>query len=161
MASQPSTPRRRGARISQDAYRTSELLVRALEAARQSRVPGTPSPPPMSPHAVRAAIHLAMVESETVGELARGLGVSVGWASRIANEMEHSGHVVRERETEDRRVVHLSLSAEAQELIGAFYAWRGEAVERALAGLGPGEREAVQAFLRRVAEELERGPEAG
>jgi len=115
----------------------------------------------MSPHAVRAAIHLAMVESETVGELARGLGVSMGWASRIANEMEASGHVVRERAAADRRVVRLRLSPDAERLIGAFYAWRGVAVEHALAGMTPSEREAVRTFLRRVAEELERGPDAG
>jgi DNA-binding MarR family transcriptional regulator len=114
----------------------------------------------MSPHAVRAAIHLAMAESETVGELARGLGVSIGWASRIANEMEGSGHLVRARATEDRRVVRLSLSPQAVRLIGAFYAWRGQAVERALADLGPEQRDAVRSFLRRVAEELERGPHA-
>lgn len=144
--------------LSRDAYEISELLVRAQAAGRQTHAAGAPSPPPMSPHAVRAAIHLAMAESETVGELARGLGISVGWASRIANEMEASGHLVREREAGDRRVVRLSLSPEAVRLIGAFYAWRGEAVERALSGLSAEERAAVRTFLRRVAEELERGP---
>ena len=115
----------------------------------------------MSPHAVRAAIHLTMAETETVGELAHGLGVSVGWASRIANEMERGGHLVREREADDRRVVRLTLSPEARRLIRAYYAWRGQAVERALAELDSGERDAVRRFLRRVAEELERGPVAG
>ncbi len=79
----------------------------------------------MSPHAVRAAIHLAKAE------------------------------------TDDRRVVHLSLSPETKRLIRACYAWRGQAVERALAELDTGERDAVRRFLRRVAEELERGPTAG
>jgi DNA-binding MarR family transcriptional regulator len=158
MARQPRAP---GGRLSRDAYEVSELLVRAQEAGRSTHAPGAPEPAPMSPHAVRAAIHLAMAETETVGELAHGLGVSVGWASRIANEMERGGHLVRERETDDRRVVRLSLSPEAQRLIRAYYAWRGQAVERALAELDTGERDGVRRFLRRVAEELERGPTTG
>jgi DNA-binding MarR family transcriptional regulator len=72
--------------------------------------------------------------------------------------MVDSGHLVRTRPAGDRRVVRLSLSPEAQRLIDAFYAWRGAAVERALAGLSADERGAVRTFLRRVAEELERGP---
>lgn len=147
-------------RLSKQAYEVSELLVRAQEAARASHVPGAPQPAPMSPHAIRAAIHLAMAGSETVGELARGLGVSVGWASRIANEMEVSGHVLRERSTTDRRVVRLRLSPTAERLIVAFYAWRGDAVERALGELDERGRDAVSTFLRRVAEEFERGPAA-
>jgi DNA-binding MarR family transcriptional regulator len=147
-----------GNRLSDEAYEVSELLVRVQEAARASQVPGAPRPAPMSPHAIRAAIHLAMAGSETVGQLARGLGISVGWASRIANEMEGSGHVLRERSTTDRRVVRLRLSPTAERLIAAFYAWRGDAVERALGELDPRGRDAVRTFLRRVAEEFERGP---
>lgn len=156
MGRQPGAPNR--GRLSSEAYEVSELLVRAQEAARASHVPGAPRPDPMSPHAIRAAIRLAMAGTETVGGLARGLGVSVGWASRIANEMERAGHVLRERSTSDRRIVRLRLSPAAERLIAAFYAWRGDAVERALGELDPRGRDAVRTFLRRVAEEFERGP---
>jgi hypothetical protein len=39
-------------------------------------------------------------------------------------------------------------------MVERTYRWRGEAVERALAGLGRNERRVVAAFLRRVTQEL-------
>lgn len=147
-----------GQPISREAYEVSELLVRAADAGRAQRAPGAPDRSPLSPGAIRAAIHLAMVGSSTISELAEHLDISVGWASRVADEMERRGHLVRERSGEDRRVVRVSLSPAARSMIDDFYAWRGRAVGRALAELSPAQRATVTTFLRRAAEELERGP---
>ncbi len=107
-----------------------------------------------STHAIRAAIHVYQHGGRTIGELADGLGISYGWASRVVSELEASGMLERRIDPTDRRVVHVSLTPAAAEMVERTYRWRGEAVDRALEGLDAGERAAVRMFLRRVTEEL-------
>ena len=101
----------------------------------------------MSPHAVRAAIHLYQHGQRTIGELAAGLGISMGWASRVVSELEAAGMVSREQDPHDRRIVRTSIAESAKPMIEQAYRWRGEAIERALAGLDKRERAAVRQFL--------------
>ncbi|MGC8634719.1 MAG: MarR family winged helix-turn-helix transcriptional regulator [Candidatus Limnocylindrales bacterium] len=110
------------------------------------------APTHLSPHAVRAAVAIYQHGQCSVGELASTLGVSMGWASRIAEELESRGYAVRERSAEDHRVVRLRLSARALEEVDRAYRWRGDAVALALDGLDANERAAVRAFLRRLAD---------
>jgi DNA-binding MarR family transcriptional regulator len=109
-----------------------------------------------STHAIRAAVHVHQHGDRTIGELADGLGISYGWASRVVRELESEGLVERRVDPSDRRVVHVSLTPEASAMVERTYRWRGEAVQRALAGLSLGQREGVRAFLRSVTEELAR-----
>ena len=133
----------------------SELLLRLILASRAVDRQRPSHAPELTPHAVRATIHLFQHGQGTVGELAEGLGVSMGWASRIADELERVGHILRERDALDRRVVHLRLSPAATRLAEDMYLERGRAVADALAVLQPQEREAVRRFLTRLIEELE------
>ncbi len=107
---------------------------------------------PLSSHVIRAAIHIYANGPQTIGQLATGLGVSQGWASRVVDEMEKAGYVVRERDPADRRVVRVSLVPAAVERVEKAYRWRGDAVEAALEGMSPEERAAVAEFLRRFVE---------
>jgi len=80
--------------------------------ARQTR-PGEThgvATPALSSHAVRAAIHVYQHGERTVGQLASGLGISYGWASRVVEEMEKAGYLTRERDDDDRRVVRVRLN---------------------------------------------------
>jgi DNA-binding MarR family transcriptional regulator len=120
------------------------------------RAHGTASPA-LSSHAVRAAIHVYQNEERTVGQLASGLGVSYGWASRIVDELAAAGYVIRERGTDDRRVVRVRLNPEKVEEIERANRWRSRAVEEALEPLSQPEREAVRLFLRRVTDRLRGG----
>jgi DNA-binding MarR family transcriptional regulator len=104
---------------------------------------------PIASHVIRAAIHIYGNGPQTIGQLASGIGVSQGWASRIVDEMERAGYVGRERDPEDRRVVRVSLVPAAIERVERVYRWRGDAVEAALDGLSAGDRAVVIAFLRR------------
>lgn len=113
--------------------------------------------PPMSAHAVRAAIHVYQHGERTVGQLASGLGISYGWASRVVDELEAAHYIVREHDPSDRRVVRVRLDDAALEQVERAYAWRGEAVERALEPLSESEREAVRLFLRRVIDLMRQG----
>jgi DNA-binding MarR family transcriptional regulator len=157
-------------RIPDEALETSKLLVEFLHATYATRrqrmdAPGdegstalsslpsageVPANPPMSAHAVRAAIHIYQHGERTVGELASGLGISYGWASRVVDELEGAHYTVRQRDTSDRRVVRVRLDEAALEQVERAYAWRGEVVWHALEPLSESDRAAVRLFLRRV-----------
>jgi DNA-binding MarR family transcriptional regulator len=109
---------------------------------------------PASAHVIRAAIHIHDEGPQTIGQLARGLGISQGWASRVVDELERAGYVERERDPADRRVVRVRLTPMAVERVELAYRWRGGAVEAALAGMEPQERAAVAVFLRRFVESV-------
>jgi DNA-binding MarR family transcriptional regulator len=158
--------------ISGGALETSRLLVEFLHAAYATRhmdadaapslagetldgqrVHGTASVD-VSTHAVRAAIHVHQHGERTVGQLASGMGISYGWASRVVDELEAAGYLIRERDGEDRRVVRVRLNPDKRAEVERAYRWRGQAVEQALEPLSEPEREAVRTFLRRVTELL-------
>jgi len=158
--------RPRPAAVSRDeAFETSRLVVDLLHAAHASRRTAEavgdgaaggadPHAVPASQHAIRAAIYLYQHGERTVGQLADGLGISRGWASRVAEELVERGHVAREGDPDDRRVVHLRLTERSLAEIERAYRWRGDVVAAALAEHGPGERDAIRRFLRRVATDL-------
>jgi DNA-binding MarR family transcriptional regulator len=139
---------------------TSELVLRLIHEAYASRGLGTEpdthgaTTPPLSRPAIRAIIHLHQHGRRTMGELARGLDVSFGWASRIARELEDAGLLAREPDPDDRRVVRVSLTPSAIEHLEGTYRWHGEAIRRALEPLTPRQREAVRTFLRVAGEQL-------
>jgi len=103
---------------------------------------------------IRAAIHIHEEGPQTIGQLAQGLGISQGWASRVVDELERAGYVERERDPADRRVVRVRLTPMAVERVERAYRWRGGAVEAALTGMEPQERAAVAVFLRRFIESV-------
>ena len=152
-------------RLSGTALETSRLLVEFMHAAYATRrldedgagnEAGRPHgvAPALSSHAVRAAIHVYQHGERTVGQLASGLGISYGWASRVVEEMEKADYLIRERDDDDRRVVRVRLNPARMGEIERAYEWRGRAVEEALEPLSESEREAVRIFLRRVTELL-------
>ena len=111
-----------------------------------------PGPGPIASHAIRAAIHVYEHGPETIGQLASGIGISQGWASRVVDEMERAGYLERQRDPQDRRVVRVSLVPAAVERVERAYRWRGDAVEASLQGMTAEERTAVEQFLRRFVE---------
>jgi DNA-binding MarR family transcriptional regulator len=113
-----------------------------------------PAAGPSSAHVIRAAIHIHEEGPQTIGQLARGLGISQGWASRVVDELERAGYVERERDPADRRVVRVRLTPMAVERVERAYRWRGGAVEAALTGMESRERAAVADFLRRFLESV-------
>ncbi len=146
---------------------TSRLLVEFLHATYATRrvdehgdagqsvaAPAHGEPPGLSAHVIRAAIHVYQHGDRTVSQLAAGLGISLGWASRVADELVERGHAVRERDPRDRRVVRLRMTDASLAEIERAYRWRGDIVARALAEHRPDERAAIRRFLRRVTDEM-------
>jgi DNA-binding MarR family transcriptional regulator len=164
------TARLDGARPSDDALEVGRLVLELIHVAYgtseadgggEARAPGQAAHAQadgrvVSPHAIRAAIHVYQHGQRTVSELADGLGISMGWASRVVSELETSGMVVRSADPGDRRVVRVSLTPEAVDVVDHAYRWRADAIERALGPLDPDGREAVRTFLQAAVDELAR-----
>ena len=162
-------------RLSEATLETSRLLLEFLHTAYATRRVDTDQPgqgigtgegsagvqsaaaEPVSSHAIRAAIYIHKHRERTVGQLASGLGISYGWASRVVEELEGVGYVIRERDPDDRRVVRVRLNPERLGDVERAYHWRGEVVAEALEPLSESERIAVRAFLRRLTELLRGG----
>jgi len=160
--------------LSDEALETSRLVVEFLEAAHAIRrrptdqagearsAAGPASGPrsdsaPMSGQAVRAAIYIYQHGERTVGQVAGGLAISFGWASRVIDELEAAHYVVRERDARDRRVVHVRLDPSALKSVEQEYRWHGEAVQSALDPLPPGGHAAVRSFLRNLIDKWHEG----
>jgi len=140
-----------GRRGGPDAGTTPDVEAGSVEAVAGT-IPGHAGP--ISAHVIRAAIHIYGNGPQTIGQLASGLSVSQGWASRLVDEMERAGYVARERDPGDRRVVRVSLVPAAVERVEKAYRWRGDAVEAALEGMSPKDRAVIAAFLRRFVDEV-------
>jgi len=138
-----------------DLLHAAHASRRTAEAVGGSTAAGAePRETPASQHAIRAAIYLYQHGERTVGQLAAGLGISRGWASRVAEELVERGHLARTSDPGDRRVVRLRLTERSLAEIERAYRWRGDVVAAALAEHGPAERDAIRRFLRRVATDL-------
>ena len=90
-----------------DALEISKLLVEVLQVGHMSRRPSADGaevpdgvagrfaaggiagshagPGPIATHVIRAAIHIYGNGPQTIGQLAAGIGVSQGWASRVVD----------------------------------------------------------------------------
>lgn len=135
------------------------LFVNAILADVAVTRAGPPSDMPVtvSPKLVRALLYLAQHggRAMTVGELAEGVGVSLGWASRVADELVSIGLLERVRDDRDRRVVQLQLTPSATLISGRLWSDREDAIVAALSEIFPEERPVIARFLRRLATELE------
>jgi DNA-binding MarR family transcriptional regulator len=163
---------RASAEVSEAALETSRLLLEFLHAAYATRnldrSPGEDvgsdgrasgaltrakgTTEDVSAHAVRVAIHVHQHGERTVGQVAGGLGISYGWASRVVEEAEAIGYLIRERDPDDHRVVRVRINPERREEVERASEWRGPEVQAALEPLTESEGEAVRLFLRRVTE---------
>jgi DNA-binding MarR family transcriptional regulator len=153
--------------LSDEALETSKLLLELIHASYATRAADATGRPSSAdapadvrrgapPHAIRAAIHVYQHGERTVGELAEGLGISYGWASRVVSELEASGVVTRSADPADRRVVRVAIAPAAKSMVESAYRWRGDAVARALEALDEPGRRAVRTFLRNAIDELTR-----
>jgi DNA-binding MarR family transcriptional regulator len=112
--------------------------------------------PSLSPHAIRAAIHIHRQGEQSIGQLAGGLGISYGWASRVVDELEASKFVLRERDARDHRIVRIRLDPTAVRSVERAYRWREQDVLEGLGPLSEDEREAVRKFLITITDRLRR-----
>ena len=91
------------------------------------------------------------------GEIARRLGLSTPTVTRAATRMAAAGLLRREPHLTDRRLVRLMLTDRGRELEKILDEETQRLTERALAGFGTAEREALVGALTRIRRNLTAG----
>jgi len=127
-------------RIAAEVLKLLPEISRALNDSLPEHAKGGPA----SYAQMKVLIHLAEYGSQTMGELADGLRITTPSATGLVNPLAEMGLVVRERDMQDRRVVRVRLSEEAEAMAIDVLAKRRLQVEAALEGMDP---EAQQHFL--------------
>ena len=122
-----------------------------------------PDRQPLPLSEVRTVIHLHQVGPQTVGELARGLGISYSTATECVADLERRGRVVKMRSEIDRRQVMVTLTPEAQAAASRIVSERAGVVSAVLDEMSSSERRAFVKgidLLARAAEAwMDRGAE--
>ncbi|WP_062195264.1 MarR family winged helix-turn-helix transcriptional regulator [Caldimonas taiwanensis] len=95
-------------------------------------------------------IRIRTCQTPTLAELARSMDVDPGAMTRMIDRLEAKGLCRRVRSTEDRRVVHLQLTAEGERLADAVRPVLVEVMNRLLAGFSPQEFETLKRLLNRM-----------
>lgn len=104
----------------------------------------------VSPARMKALIHLAEYGPQTMTELAEGLRVTTPSATGLVTPLVECGHIVRERDEEDRRMVRVRLSPRAEELAEEALKLRRSEVRNALQGMSEEAREHFLEGLNRL-----------
>jgi DNA-binding MarR family transcriptional regulator len=103
-------------------------------------------------------VALALIQFEiaaTAGDIARNLGHNSGAVTRMIDQLEAQGLVARRRESDDRRVVSLSLTPDGVLAVDRFQAVLSGLTERILSGFDPSEVQMLAFLLRRLMGALE------
>jgi DNA-binding MarR family transcriptional regulator len=99
-------------------------------------------------------LHLLMWLQErglmTVSELAHILGVSPPSASAFVDRMEESGLVTRERDREDRRVVHVRIEPRGRDLLEEIMGMHREELQQLLGQMSDEELSCFVTAIRAV-----------
>lgn len=106
----------------------------------------------LSRHQASVLDHLDEVDPTTLNGLAKHMGVTAATMSLTIDRLERKGYVVRLRDTADRRRVHVRLTSAGVRVRNASSVLDPPRVERMLARLSDGDREAAIRGLRLLAD---------
>ncbi len=95
-------------------------------------------------------MRLQTTGGSTVAELARWLNVDAGAMTRLLDRLEKKNLCKRVRSTEDRRVVHVELTADGAAAIAEVPAVLVEVLNGHLAGFSKTEWQALRTYLLRM-----------
>jgi DNA-binding MarR family transcriptional regulator len=93
---------------------------------------------------------LAAKDCDTVAALSRELDLDPGAMTRALDRLEAKGLVLRERSTEDRRVVHLRLTEEGRKIARKVPPVMAEVLNQHLAGFSEAEWKQLLGLLARM-----------
>ncbi len=88
----------------------------------------------------------------SIGELSSVLGVTPGSVTSACKRLEKDGHVTRDRQAHDERVVRVALTPEAHQILEVWLAHRREVFAQFLDRLEPHEQEHLMQLIERVLE---------
>ena len=109
----------------------------------------------LSTQQLKALIYLIQSEGSTVKELARALSLSDARASRLADELTVSGHVLSERDPSDRRQVRLRATTLGASKANLVFGQRMRALEAALDGVSERDMDGFMLVFDRIVVQLE------
>ena len=87
-----------------------------------------------------------------IGELATALGITPGSVTIACKRLEKDGHVTRDRQTHDERIVRVALTSEANKILESWLEHRREVFAQFLERLEPHEQENLMHMIERVLE---------
>lgn len=111
--------------------------------------------PGLSMQQLKALLYLVQSDGSTIKDLARALSLSEARASRLAEELTVSGHVIGDRDPEDRRQVRLRATPMGASKAKLVYGKRMKALEAALDGVSERDLDAFLLVLDRIVVQLE------
>lgn len=88
----------------------------------------------------------------SVGELSSILGVTPGSVTLACKRLEKDGHVTRDRQTYDERIVRVALTPDAHAIVEVWLEHRREVFAQFLEHLEPHEQEHLMQLIERVLE---------
>jgi DNA-binding MarR family transcriptional regulator len=103
-----------------------------------------------SPPEMRSLMVLGRLGKTVMSDFAKGVGVPLSTATRIANRLVKKGIVVRHRSDTDRRIVEVDLSPIGYEYKAKFHAKRLKLTQKLLAPLSDEERETLLFLMERA-----------
>lgn len=127
-------------------------LLPELSKAIQQSMPASVRHEGVSTAQVKAMVHLAEYGPQTMGDLAAGLRITTPSATGLVNPLADMGFVVRERSEEDRRVVWVRLSDEAEQMAEQILHERNAEVRVALEGMSASAQADFLDGLQRLAD---------
>lgn len=108
----------------------------------------------LSPPQLHAVMWLGSEGELPMGVLAQRIGATLPACTRIVDRLKSAGYLLRERDSHDRRVVRVRLSAKGTRLHERFEDDFREQLGFVLAALSDEDRTALLALLERLADTL-------
>lgn len=121
--------------------RVLELYPRIFHACHSRHVRDPKTREAVSANQARVLDHLDDAEPTSLMGLARHMGVSASTMSLTVDRLERRGYVTRSRDSADRRVVNLRLTAAGVRLRDAQSVLDPKRVKAMILRLSPGDRE--------------------
>ncbi|MFT3912751.1 MAG: MarR family transcriptional regulator [Anaeromyxobacteraceae bacterium] len=145
----------RAGTLRRDADRLEERIL-ALARLRPLRDPlaATCEHLALTPPQIHALLWLGEDGPLTMGELARRVSVTEKTVTGIVDRLERDGHLARERDTADRRVVRTRLTPRGEEVYRRIDGEIHGSVQRFLALLDATDRKALLRIVERIIQKL-------
>jgi DNA-binding MarR family transcriptional regulator len=138
-----------------DSWIVPELLIRFIRATYELNRCEPKHGGGLSAQQIRALLYLVHHGGTTIKELAQALCLSEARASRLADELVDAGHILHQRDVNDRRQVHLHVAPAASEKAQQIYRERSGALKAALSDASEQELGIFTRLLGCVVDEFE------
>jgi MarR family transcriptional regulator, organic hydroperoxide resistance regulator len=104
----------------------------------------------MTPEQYWLLRHLRCYGPQSLGELAGALGITTSSATVACKRLEKAGLLMRVRQTNDERIVHVSLTEQGQAQIDVWRRQKRESIAQLLSVLDQSEQEELQSLVERL-----------